>query len=216
MIAQADPDCCRSKAPAVAIRDREHARPSAVDLPRAERAVRELLLAVGEDPDRDGLRDTPQRVARAYGELLAGLREDPATHLARTFEQEEGEIIVVRDIEFFSLCEHHLLPFTGRAHVAYLPGSGRVVGLSKLARTVDVFARRPQLQERLTNQVADAIMDHLHARGAAVRIEAEHMCMKTRGVSKSGSSMVTVARRGDFKTQPALRSEVMTLLQSAR
>lgn len=188
-----------------------------VDLPRIESAVREILLAIGEDPDRDGLMDTPRRVAKAYKELFRGLREDAGTHLSRVFQQEHDDVIIVRDIEFHSVCEHHLLPFSGKAHVAYLPGDGHVVGLSKLARTVDVFARRPQVQERLTNQIADAIVQHLDPRGVAVIIEAEHMCMKMRGVQKSGSSMVTSTVRGEFRRNSAMGAEVLNLMnQSSR
>ncbi len=184
------------------------------DMPRIQRAVREILLAVGEDPDRDGLKDTPRRVAKAYAELFGGLAEDPARHLSRVFDQACDEIIALRDIDFHSMCEHHLLPFMGKAHVAYLPRNGKVVGLSKLARTVEVFARRPQVQERLTNQVADALMSHLDAEGVAVILEAQHMCMKMRGVSKAHSVMVTSALRGVFKDNAASRHEVMQLLRS--
>lgn len=183
------------------------------DLPRIERAVREILIGVGEDPDRDGLKDTPRRVAKAYAELFGGLSDDPARHLARVFDQECDEIIALRDIEFHSVCEHHLLPFMGKAHVAYLPKGGKVVGLSKLARTVQVYARRPQVQERLTNQVADALMEHLKAEGVAVIVEAQHMCMKMRGVSQPNSLMVTSALRGSFKDNAASRHEVMQLLK---
>ncbi len=182
-----------------------------IDAPRAERAVRELLLALGEDPERPGLQDTPARVARMYRELFAGLDEDPARHLERTFGEPYDEIVLLKDINFSSLCEHHLLPFMGSAHVAYLP-SDRVVGLSKLARTVDAFARRPQIQERLTCQIADAIMDHLNAKGALVVIESEHLCMKIRGVSKPNSKMVTSAVRGHFKSNAAARAEAMALI----
>jgi GTP cyclohydrolase I len=188
----------------------------AVDLARIEHAVREIILAVGDDPDRDGLADTPRRVAKAYRELFSGLHENPARHLGRVFEQDCDEMIVLRDIDFFSLCEHHLLPFQGRAHVAYLPKGGKVVGLSKLARTVEVYARRPQVQERLTNQIADALMQHLDAAGVAVVIEAEHLCMKMRGVSKPHSAMLTSALRGVFKEDAATRSEVMQLMTKAR
>ncbi len=185
----------------------------AVDLTRITHAVREILLALGEDPDRDGLVDTPKRVAKAYAELFRGLHESPADHLCRVFEQEHGQTIVLRDIEFFSLCEHHLLPFMGKAHVAYQPGNGKIVGLSKLARTVEVFARRPQVQERLTDQIADAIAEHLDAAGVAVVVEAEHMCMKMRGVSKSHSVMVTSAYRGVFADDPQQRDQAMRLMK---
>ena len=185
------------------------------DLPRIERAVREMLFAVGEDPDRDGLVETPRRVARAYAELLGGLREDPAQHLGRVFEHrtENDDLVLVRDIEFSSLCEHHLLPFNGTAQVAYLPAKGRVVGLSKIARTVDVFARRPQLQERLTADIADAISEHLEARAVAVVVCAEHLCLRMRGAAKRGADMVTTAFRGEFARNQALRAEVLGLLR---
>jgi GTP cyclohydrolase I len=179
---------------------------------KVEHCIRELLLALGEDPEREGLQDTPSRVARMYKELLSGTHEDPAHHLERVFEARYDEIVLVRDIDFNSLCEHHLLPFYGKAHVAYLPNS-KVVGLSKLARTVDTFARRPQLQEQLTTQVADAIMQHLDARGALVVIEAEHLCMKIRGVQKPNASMVTSAVRGVFKDNPSTRAEAFSLLK---
>lgn len=186
--------------------------PPPFDCERAERAVRELLLAVGEDPDREGLLDTPGRVARAYQELFAGLREDAGAHLARTFEQESEDLVTLGDIEFSSFCEHHLLPVFGRAHVAYLPSNRRVVGLSKLARTVEVYARRPQLQERMTAQIADALMEHLDPRGALVVVEAEHMCMRMRGVRKQSPVMRTTAARGVFECDPQLRLETLTLL----
>lgn len=185
-----------------------------VDLSRIEKAVREILLAVGENPDRDGLLDTPKRVAKAYAELFSGLRDDPARHLARVFDEESSGIVVLRDIEFHSMCEHHLLPFVGKAHVAYLPSGGKVVGLSKLARTVEVFARRPQVQERLTHQIADALMNHLQPAGVAVVIESEHFCMKMRGIHKQGASMITSTLRGEFKTDSILRREVLDLLRS--
>jgi GTP cyclohydrolase I len=185
------------------------------DLPRLERAVREMLLAVGEDPDRDGLRDTPHRVARAYRELLSGLHDNPARHLGRVFEHrtDRDDLVLVRDIEFSSVCEHHLLPFNGAAQVAYLPAKGRVVGLSKIARTVDVFARRPQLQERLTADIADAIATHLEARAVAVVIRAEHLCLRMRGAAKRGADMVTTAFRGELDRNQALRTEVLGLLR---
>lgn len=182
-----------------------------IDLPRAERAVRDLLAALGQDVESSGLRDTPQRVARMYRELFSGVDDDPARHLSRTFPEACDEIVLLRDIDFASLCEHHLLPFIGRAHVAYLP-SDCVVGLSKLARTVDAYARRPQVQERLTAQIADALMTHLNARGALVVVEAEHFCMKIRGVNKPNSVMVTSAVRGHFKLNAAARAEAMALL----
>jgi len=187
-----------------------------IDLPRIERAVREILIAIGEDPERDGLVDTPRRVAKSYTELFRGLRESAATHLSRVFEQEHNDVIIVSDIEFHSLCEHHLLPFTGKVHIAYLPSNGQVVGLSKLARTVEVFARRPQVQERLTNQIADAIDQHLQAKGVAVVVEAEHFCMKMRGVNKSSSTMLTSTLRGIFQTDRTQGSEVLNLMMNSR
>jgi len=174
------------------------------NLERAEKAVRDLLLAVGEDPDREGLLDTPRRVARMYREILSGLQADPAEHLKRVFNEECDDMVILKDIRFSSLCEHHLLPFMGKAHVAYLP-NGNVVGLSKLARTVEVFAKRPQVQERLTAQIANALMKHLNAKGAMVVIESEHLCMKIRGVKNSGSRMVTKAVRGIFREDRGLR-----------
>ena len=185
--------------------------PAGIDLPRIERAVREILLAIGEDPDREGLLKTPQRVARAYVELTAGLREDPKAHLRTIFTEQYDEVVLLRDIDFNSICEHHLLPFTGKAHVAYLP-AGKVVGLSKLARLVDGFARRPQVQERLTTQVADAIMEELNPIGAACVIEATHTCMTIRGAQKPGAVMVTSALRGIFKKNPSTRHELLTLI----
>jgi len=185
---------------------------SGVDQARAEAAVRELLRAVGEDPDRDGLLETPARVARAYAELFAGLRQDAAEVLATTFSIDHEEMIIVRDIELFSTCEHHLLPFHGVAHVGYIPNeSGVVTGLSKLARLVEVFARRPQVQERITTQIADALVEHLQARGVIVVIEAEHLCMTMRGVRKPGARTITSAVRGQVR-DPATRSEAMSLL----
>jgi len=186
------------------------------DEARIARAVREILLGLGEDPDRDGLADTPQRVARAFREIFSGLRETPARHLIRTFAHEGGsdDLVMVRDIEIFSMCEHHLLPFTGRAHVAYLPGNGEVVGLSKIARMVDEYARRPQIQERLGAQIADALMTEAGARGAAAVVQAEHMCMRMRGISKHGADMVTTALRGVLATDPALRTTAIDLLRS--
>ena len=186
------------------------------DLPRIERSVREILLAIGEDPDREGLRDTPQRVARACREMFAGMHEDAGVHLARQFDQQPAgadEVVMLRNIQFTSMCEHHLLPFTGRAHVAYLPAHGKVTGLSKLARTVDVFARRPQLQERLTGQIADALVEHLDSRGVAVLIEAEHSCLKMRGAAKHEAAMVTTAFRGVFTTDRELRAETLALMR---
>jgi GTP cyclohydrolase I len=182
-----------------------------VDLARIEHAVREILLAVGENPDREGLLKTPNRVARAYADLLSGLKQDPRQHLKTVFHERYDEIVLLRNIEFHSLCEHHLLPFTGKAHVAYLP-DGKVVGLSKLARLVDGFARRPQVQERLTTQIADALMEELNPMGAACVIEATHTCMTIRGAMKPGSTMVTSALRGIFRENPSSRSEILSLI----
>ncbi len=190
-------------------------KPAKVDIARIEKAVREILLAVGEDPDREGLLRTPNRVARAYGELLAGLQDNPRRHLKTVFREQYDEVVLLRDIEFHSLCEHHLLPFTGRAHLAYLP-AGKVVGLSKLARLVEGFARRPQVQERLTTQIADALMEELNPAGAACVIEATHTCMTIRGAAKPGSMMVTSALRGIFKESPSSRAEVLALISSSR
>jgi GTP cyclohydrolase I len=184
-----------------------------VDLKRIEHAVREILIAIGEDPDRDGLTRTPARVARAYAELFAGLRVDPAAVLSTTFEAEHEELVLVRDIEVFSLCEHHLLPFQGVAHIGYIPGTdGRITGLSKLARLVDVYARRPQVQERLTSQVADLLMEQLKPRGVIAVLECEHLCMAMRGIQKAGSRTVTSVVRGIFQTDAKSRSEAMSLI----
>ncbi|MEV0459759.1 GTP cyclohydrolase I FolE [Catellatospora methionotrophica] len=186
-----------------------------VDLARIEKAVREILIALGEDPDRDGLQKTPSRVARAYAELFAGLRANPADVLKTTFEADHDEFVLVRDISIFSLCEHHLLPFRGVAHVGYLPGEdGRITGLSKLARLVEVYARRPQVQERLTSQVADLLQEQLQARGVIVVLECEHMCMEMRGIRKAGARTVTSAVRGILKTDPKTRAEAMSLINS--
>jgi len=184
-----------------------------VDLARIEKAVREILIAIGEDPDRDGLVRTPRRVAEMYAEICSGLQEDPARHLVTTFEANHDEMVMVRDIPLYSICEHHLVAFHGRAHVAYIPGDdGRITGLSKLARLVDGFAKRPQVQERLTTQIADALVDALQPRGAFVLIEAEHLCMSMRGVRKPGTVTITSAVRGLFKDSQATRAEVMALL----
>ncbi len=182
-----------------------------VDLPRIESAVREILIAVGEDPDRDGLLETPARVARMYAEMFAGLHSNPGRHLSKVFAEDYDEIVLVRDISFCSMCEHHLLPFTGRAHIAYLP-KGKVVGLSKLARVVEEVARRPQVQERLTHTVAKFVEDELSARGVAVVCEATHSCMTMRGVRKPGSLCVTSAMRGIFRDDPKSRAEVLGLI----
>ena len=184
---------------------------STVDLPRIEKAVREILIAIGENPEREGLLRTPNRVARAYVELMAGLKIDPRIHLRTVFHERYEEVVLLRDIEFHSLCEHHLLPFTGRAHVAYLP-DGKVVGLSKLARVVEGYARRPQVQERLTTQIVEALMEELNPIGAACVIEAVHTCMTIRGVKKHGSTMVTSELRGIFKENPASRAEILSLM----
>ena len=186
-----------------------------VDMAAIEKAVRIILKAIGEDPNREGLRFTPQRIARMYEELFHGLYEDPAKHLEGGFHERYDEMVVLRDISFHSLCEHHLLPFMGKAHVAYLP-RGKVAGLSKIARVVDIFARRPQLQERLTIQIADLLMDRLDAKGAAVIIEATHTCMTIRGVKKPGSVMITSAMRGTFRTNLATRTEAINLLTGGR
>ncbi|TRY18561.1 GTP cyclohydrolase I FolE [Tessaracoccus rhinocerotis] len=188
----------------------------AVDQARIEAAVREILIAVGEDPDREGLQQTPARVARAYEELFAGLSQDPETYLGTTFDIAHDELVLVKDIEVTSTCEHHLLPFVGVAHVGYIPSSdGRVTGLSKLARLVDVYSRRPQVQERLTTQIADALVEHIEARGVIVVIEAEHMCMTMRGARKPGSKTVTSAVRGQLR-DPATRAEAMGLITGRR
>ncbi len=182
-----------------------------MDLPRIENAVREILVAIGENPDRDGLRDTPGRVARMYEELFSGLTSDPASLLDTRFEETYDELVVLRDIPFNSMCEHHLMPFEGKAAVAYLP-EGKVVGISKLARVVENFARRPQVQERLTSQVADLLMGNLQAKGVAVVIKAVHTCMTCRGVKKAGSVMITSAIRGMCRSDSRTRAEVMALL----
>ena len=183
------------------------------DAEGVRRAVHDLLVAIGEDPDRDGLRDTPERMARAYAEMFAGLDQDPAEHVERVFDVGHEEMVLVRDIPMYSVCEHHLLPFYGRAHVGYIPRGGVVTGLSKLARVVEGYARRPQVQERLTAQVADAIDEILDPQGVIVVIEAEHMCMSMRGISKPGSSTVTSALRG-IMSDGATRAEMMALVLS--
>jgi GTP cyclohydrolase I len=184
-----------------------------VDKGRIEKAVREILEAIGEDPERDGLVRTPMRIADMYEEIFSGLHNDPASHLTVTFEEDHDEMVMVRDIPVHSLCEHHLIPFAGRAHVAYIPGAdGRITGLSKIARLVDGFARRPQVQERLTTQIADALAEVLQPDGVFVVIEAEHFCMSMRGVKKPGSLTITSAVRGLFKTNVATRAEAMSLI----
>jgi len=182
-----------------------------VDTERIEKAIKEILLAVGEDANREGLKKTPERVGKMYAELLAGMREDPKDHLHSVFTENYDEIVLLRDIPFYSICEHHLMPFIGSAHVAYLP-SGMVLGVSKLARIVDCFARQLQTQERLTFQIADFIMDSLHPQGVAVVLEASHSCTTIRGIKKPGSIMVTSALRGIFKKDPRSRSEVLSLM----
>jgi GTP cyclohydrolase IA len=187
------------------------------DLPRIERAVREILLAIGENPDREGLRETPARVARAYAEQFAGLGMRPADVLTTVFDADHDEMVLVRDIELYSTCEHHLVPFIGRAHVGYIPNEkGQITGLSKLARLVDLYARRPQVQERMTSQIADALMDTLEPRGVVVIIEAEHLCMSMRGVRKPGAKTVTSAVRGCFLSSKSTRAEAMSLLTGQR
>ncbi|MDQ4045018.1 MAG: GTP cyclohydrolase I FolE [Chloroflexota bacterium] len=183
-----------------------------IDTDRIAAAVREMLLAIGEDPDREGLVRTPQRVAVAYAELFAGLREDPRRHLAVTFDEEHRELVVLRDIPFASMCEHHLLPFTGHAHIGYVP-RGRVVGLSKLARLVEGYARRPQVQERMTSAIADALMEELQPDGCGVVIEATHSCMTIRGIQKPGAMMVTSAVRGSFRRRPETRAEFFAIVR---
>lgn len=184
-----------------------------MDLDRIAAAVREILVAVGEDPDREGLRATPTRVARMYAEILSGIQEDPGQHLVATFEADHDELVLVRDIAIYSLCEHHLLPWTGKAHVAYIPNEdGRITGLSKLVRLVEGYAKRLQVQERLTTQVADTLVRVLAPRGVLVVIEAEHLCMSMRGVNKPGAITVTSAVRGHFLSSAAARAEVLSLI----
>ena len=184
------------------------------DAPRAEAAVRELLFAVGEDPDREGLLETPSRVARAYREVFAGLFSDPSEVLSKTFDEDHRELVLVRDIPIYSTCEHHLVPFHGVAHIGYIPGkSGAVTGLSKLARLVDLFAKRPQVQERLTGQVADALVDRLDPSGVLVVIECEHLCMSMRGIRKAGAVTTTSAVRGSLRTNASTRAEALGLLR---
>ena len=187
-----------------------------VDQPRIQAAVREILAAIGEDPDRDGLLDTPARVARMYAEIFAGLHDDPGSHLKTTFEADHDEMVMVRDIPIYSACEHHLIPFIGKAHIAYIPNeNGRITGLSKLARLADLYARRPQVQERLTVQIADALDRVLEPRGVLVVVQAEHLCMSMRGVRKAGTTTVTSAVRGLFRTNTATRYEAMRFIDSS-
>lgn len=183
-----------------------------VDIEKTEKAIRDLLLAVGEDPDRPGLAETPKRCAKMYAELLSGMDSDAQEHLSKQFDVPHSEFLLEKDIPFYSLCEHHLLPFFGKAHIAYLPND-RVVGLSKLARTVEVYARRLQLQEQMTTQIADDIMRHLDARGVMVVIEAEHLCMTMRGVKKPGAKTITTCVRGAFEDQAELRATVLSLIR---
>jgi GTP cyclohydrolase I len=193
----------------------EHRPAGVFDAERIAAGVREILIGIGEDPDRDGLQRTPERVARAYAEMFQGLHQDPETVLATTFDLGHGEMVLVKDIEVWSCCEHHLVPFTGVAHVGYIPNEdGRITGLSKLARLVDVYAKRPQVQERLTTQVAEALMRVLEPRGVIVVFDCEHLCMTMRGVHKPGSRTVTSAVRGHFQADPATRAEAMSLIMS--
>jgi GTP cyclohydrolase I len=188
--------------------------PAAVDKPRIERAVREILEAIGEDPEREGLIDTPARVARMYEEIFEGMRVDPSEYLQTQFETDHDEMVMVRDIPMYSACEHHLLPWIGKAHVAYIPSDdGRVTGLSKLARLVDAYAKRPQVQERLTSQIADELDRSLQPKGVMVVIEAEHLCMTMRGIRKPGATTVTSAVRGLFRQNVATREEAMRFIQ---
>lgn len=182
-----------------------------VDFERIERAVREILAAVGEDPDREGLLETPARVARMYAEMFSGLHSDPREHLQKFFTEKYDEVVLVRDISFCSMCEHHLLPFIGKAHIGYLP-NGKVIGLSKLARVVEAVARRPQVQERMTEQIADMLVEELEAKGVAVVVEASHSCMTIRGVRKPGSLCITSAMKGLFRTNQSTRNEIMQLI----
>lgn len=187
--------------------------PGQMDIPRAEAAVRELLIAIGEDPDREGLRATPTRVARSYAEVFGGMFVDPDEVLETTFDEDHDELVLVKDIPLYSMCEHHLVPWHGSAAVGYIPGTdGRITGLSKLARVVDLYARRPQVQERLTSQVADAVMRRLQPRGVIVVIQAEHLCMAMRGVRKPGSLTMTSAVRGIFKSDQRTRAEALSLV----
>ncbi|HIW75999.1 MULTISPECIES: GTP cyclohydrolase I FolE [Gordonibacter] len=188
-----------------------------MDSAKIEEGVRLILEGVGEDPDREGLRETPARVARMYEEVFAGLGQDPAEHFATTFDEHHEEMVLVRDIPFYSMCEHHLVPFFGMAHVAYIPAAdGRICGLSKLARLVDVFAKRPQVQERLTSQIADTLIEQLHPQGVIVVLEAEHLCMSMRGVKKAGAKTTTSAVRGAFERSQATRAEALSLIFARR
>ena len=183
-----------------------------IDQERIARAIREIIEAIGEEPGRDGLIETPERIGRMYAELFSGIHQDPQEVLRRGFQEDHKEMVILKDIPFYSLCEHHFLPFHGAAHVGYVP-EGRIIGVSKRARVVDILARRPQMQERLTSQVADAIMEGLHPDGVAVVIEAEHLCMTMRGVQKPGARMITSAIRGGFRRRGVTRSEFLSLVQ---
>jgi len=196
-------------------RDANNGPPAPVDLPRIERAVREILAAVGEDPDREGLKETPARVARMYAELFCGLRADPRQHLKKFFTEAYDEVVLVRDISFHSMCEHHLLPFMGKAHIGYIP-NGKVIGLSKLARVVEEVARRPQVQERMTEEIANLLEEELGAKGVAVVVEATHSCMTIRGIRKPGSLCMTSAMKGLFRSNLSSRSEIMQLIYGER
>ena len=186
-----------------------------VDQTKVKEAVRMLLEGIGEDVNREGLRETPERIARMYEQIFAGMEEDAATHLSKTFAVASNEIVMVKDITFYSICEHHLMPFYGKAHIAYLP-DGKVVGLSKLARTVEVYARRPQIQEQMTIQIVEAVMEHLKPQGVMVLLEAEHMCMTMRGVEKPGSRTVTMASRGCFQEKPELQQLFFRMLGDSK
>jgi GTP cyclohydrolase I len=203
----------RSRRPAVPVLGNSHG--GGIDQERIRAAVREILLAIGEDPDREGLRDTPERVARMYTEMFAGLHQVPHELIKKAFTQKYDEMVLVKDIGFESMCEHHLLPFLGKAHVAYLP-NGKIVGLSKLARVVETLARRPQVQERMTEELADLLMKHLNARGVAVILEASHTCMTIRGVRKANSICTTSAMRGTFQSNQSSRAELMALIYGSR
>ncbi|MFO0967494.1 MAG: GTP cyclohydrolase I FolE [Gemmataceae bacterium] len=196
-------------------REKDHPLHRPVDRGRIEAAVREILLAVGEDPDREGLRETPERVARMYEEMFSGLRQEAASVLSKTFVEKYDEMVLVKDITFDSVCEHHLLPFFGKAHVAYLP-NGKIVGLSKLARVVEILSRRPQVQERMTEELADLVMNELDARGVGVVLEASHTCMSIRGIRKSGSVCTTSAMRGTFRSNLSTRAELMALINTGK
>jgi GTP cyclohydrolase I len=187
-----------------------------MDTKQIEEGVRMILEAIGEDPEREGLKDTPKRVARMYQEIFCGLKQEPKEHLEIVFSEEHEEMVLVKDIPLYSMCEHHLLPFYGKAHIAYIPRKGKITGLSKLARVVEGFSKRPQLQERLTSQIADSVMEALNPRGVIVVVEAEHMCMTMRGVKKPGSATLTSAVRGIFKTNDATRAEAYSLIRQER